>query len=1075
MNSPTTPPKENFYSHLARFFVENKQLSLLLTLASFAFGFLAFLETPKQYNPEITLPAFRVVTEYPGATADEVERQVTNEVENKLAEIPGVDEMSSVSFSGGKSVVTVIFEIGTDLDASKTEVIQKIQANLHLAPMGVRAPLIQQVDPENVPVMTIAISSEDTSEEGLRMFAYDLKEELKTVPGVTNIEVKGGRTRALSVWLDPERMTAAGLSAADVIRTIEANNIRINGGALEGAVEDIPVEVDGNLTTKEDLARLVVGGTPLAPVAIEDVGRVEDGYASTRQMVGSATAGTSTSSATVFLSFAKTQGENITSVTGAVEQRLEELKEGSVVPDGVTLAITRNEGETAREEIAMLTEHLAFAIGIVTITLIFFLGLRAALVVATAIPLTLALVFIAGYFFDQTINRITLFALIFSLGLLVDDAIVVIENIYRHFSHKKESKTDAIAHATGEVGMGVLLSTVTAVVVFVPMGLVTGMMGAYMGPIAFFAPVARLMSLFVAYTLSPYIASLFLKEGHAGDSIHAEGEQHSKLELLYSRFIHRLLDDRRLQNRILLGTLGIVVVAFLLPVFEFVHFRMLPKADKEQFAVWIDMPDTTALPKTVAFTSAVKEVLLGDPTVRSVEYFIGTAPVTDFNGLFRGSDMRVASNQASMKVALTPTDARTEKSEEIVARLRRTIAEEVPSAADVRVRLVEDPPGPPVLSTLLVRVKGPNKEVREDIARDLSALFRETEGVVDVDSTLSQGAMQERIVIDHEKLTRSGLAAAQVAEAVTTALSGTPVAIAHLESREHTAITVRFDEAARDELNDLSRISVRSTTGQLVPLGSVARIETAQLPEQILHDNRETVTMVMGETDGRSVVYVVKDLIKELRSYRLPGGTGELEDWNLYGLTFRDTVSHEVYRLEWGGEFEMTLDNFRDLGIAMLVSYFLIYLILVAQFRSFRSPGLIMSTIVLGFAGVLPGFALLDATSGMYFSATSMIGAIALGGIVVGNAILLLDFIEQLRRRGQSTKMAIIGACQTRLRPIMLTSITAILGSVVIVTDPVWSGLAWAIVFGLSLSTILTLVIFPVLYYRYGTGETMEG
>lgn len=1069
MTEHETPPKENFYAHIARFFVENKQLSLLLTIASFAFGVLAFVETPKQYNPEITLPAFRIVTEYPGATAEEVERQVTNEVENILAEIPGVDKMNSVSLSGGKSVVTVIFKIGTDLDASKTEVIQKIQANLHLAPMGVRAPLIQQVDPENVPVMTLALSSTETSQEGLRQFAYDLKEELKTVSGVTNIEINGGRTRAISVFLDPERMNAAGVSASEVIGVISANNLRINGGSLEGTTEDTAVEIDGNLTSKEQVARLVVGGSPHSPVLIEDIGRVEDGYEQTRQVVGAASVGdTAASSSTVFLSYAKTQGANITAVTSGVEQKLETLREDGFIPEGVSVEVTRNEGETAREEIAMLTEHLAFAIGIVTVTLIFFLGLRAALVVATAIPLTLALVFIAGYFFDQTINRITLFALIFSLGLLVDDAIVVIENIYRHFSHKKESKTDAIARATGEVGMGVLLSTVTAVVVFVPMGLVTGMMGAYMGPIAFFAPVARLMSLFVAYTLSPYIASIFLKEGHAGDSIHEEGEHHSKLEILYSRFIHRLLDDRGLQNRILLATLGVVVIAFLLPVFEFVHFRMLPKADKEQFAVLIDMPDGTALPKTEAFSRAVTDVLLGDPTIRSVEYFIGTAPVVDFNGLFRGSDMRVSSNQASLKVSLTETGDRSEKSEEIVSRLRQTVSTEVPAPEDVRVRFVEDPPGPPVLSTLLVRVKGSNPEVRADIARDLTAFFRATPGVVDVDSSLSQGASEEKVVIDHEKLTRSGLSVAQVTQAVSTALAGTRVGIAHVESRENTAVIVRYASDARSETSDLSRISVRNSAGQLVPLLSVARLETVQLPEVITHDKREPMTMVMGETDGRSVVYVVKDLIKSLFSYELPGKTGELESWNLYGLTFRDRVTHEVYRIEWGGEFEMTLDNFRDLGLAMLVSYFLIYLILVAQFRSFRSPGLIMSTIVLGFAGVLPGFALLDALSGMYFSATSMIGAIALGGIVVGNAILLLDFIEQLRTRGQSVKMAIIGACQTRLRPIMLTSITAILGSIVIVADPVWSGLAWAIVFGLSLSTVLTLVIFPILYYRYG-------
>lgn len=1069
MNTTPSPQeeKENIYAHIARFFVQNKQLSLLLTLASFVFGIMAFIATPKQYNPEITLPAFRIVTEYPGATADEVERFVTNEVENKLAELPGVDTLSSYSFDGGRSVVLVTFEIGTDLDQSKTEVIQKMQANLHLAPLGVGAPLIQQVDPENVPVMTLAISSREISQDGLRAYAFDLREDLKTIPGVTNIEVSGGRSRVLSVTLLPDALAARNVSVNEVEGAIRANDLRMRVGVIEGVERNTSFVLDGSITSSETLARLVVGGSPASPVYLEDVAAISDGYGVVESHVGLSVRDIPEDAHTVFLSLAKTQGVNVTNVTTAVHERVDELVSLRMVPDSVELEVTRDEGEIAGEEIMVLTEHLALAIAIVTITLIFFLGFRAALVVATAIPLTLALVFIAGYFFDQTINRITLFALIFSLGLLVDDAIVVVENIHRRFLHKREGRVDAIAHATGEVGMGVLLSTVTAIIVFVPMGLVTGMMGAYMGPIAFFAPIARLMSLFVAYSLSPYIASIFLKESEKGDSLHEEKEEHSRLDAAYTRFIHRILDDRSLQNKILVGTLVGVVLAFALPVVELVHFRMLPKADKEQFYVYVDMPVGTALPSTREFADAVKSSILTDPEVKAVEYFVGTPPVADFNGLFRGSDMRDRPEHATMKVSLTHPKERSVTSEEIVTRVRADLSSEYGDVPDVRLRLVEDPPGPPVLSTLLARVKGPDSAVRDDIARDLLALFRATPGVVDLDTGIASGVTEEVLMIDHEKLARSGLSVSEVATALRTALSGNAVAVARLGEMEESKIIVRFAGDGRDDIADIGRVTLKNATGQAVALSSVTRIERVALPAPIVHDERESASIVMGETEGRAVVYVVKDLIIALMDYKLPSGNGELLDWNLYGLTYRDTESNEEYRIEWGGEFEMTLDNFRDLGLAMLVSYFLIYVVLVAQFRSFRTPMLIMSTIILGFAGVLPGFALLDFSSGLYFSATSMIGIIALGGIVVGNAILLLDFIEQLRARGRSVKMSIIGACQTRLRPIMLTSLTAVLGSAVIVVDPVWSGLAWAFIFGLSLSTVLTLVIFPILYLRF--------
>lgn len=1054
--------KENSYTRTARFFVQNKQLSLLLVIVSFVFGFLAFYNTPKQYDPEITLPAFRIVTSFPGATAEEVEKLVTAPVEDKLIEITGVDKISSQSIGGGQSIVTVIFKIGSGLDASKTQVIEKMQSNLNLAPLGVGSPLIQQIDPENVPVMTIAITGKEFTQEGLRAFAFDIKEKLKSVPGVTNIEISGGKKRQLTVLLNPQRLTERGVSIQEVTQAIRGHNARFATGYIEGEKTTIPVIVDGTITQGSDLKKIRVGGDVYAPVYLEDVATIDDGY----EVVDHEVWFTKKNEKevmredAVYLSFAKAKGVNISDVTSSAKEEIEKLTT-TFVPDGISLEITRDEGETAHEEIMTLTEHLVLAVTIVTLTLMFFLGLRVALVVATAIPLTLALVFITGYIFDNSINRITLFALIFSLGLLVDDAIVVVENIHRHFAKKEKNKTESIAHATGEVGTGVLLSTITAVVVFAPMGLVTGMMGAYMGPIAFFAPVARLASLFVAYTLSPYLASLFLNEHVTHE------EKLSWYEVYYNRIIETILRNRKLQNGILLGMIGMVIITFSFPFVGLVHFRMLPKADKEQFYVYVDLPDDTSLLTTHRTAIAIEEKLLTQKEVKSIETFVGAPAVADFNGLFRGGNMRTMRSQATIKVDLVPHGERNKKSEEIVVESRKLLGEMYDNQPTVRLKLVEDPPGPPVLSTFLARIQGPDEKMREDITRDIAGMMKSIPGVVDMDSTLPTNTNTVSLRIKREKLALSGLSGAEVVQAVQLALQGEAVSVAHLNTQENTNIVVRFEKGSRDALADISAIHIKNTSGDMISLASVTERTTGEIDSPILHDKRKEITMLTAETEGRAIVYVTKDLIVKLLDYRLPDAQGELVSWNLFGLTYRDAVSHEEYRIEWGGEFEMTLENFRDLGLAMLVAYLLIYIILVAQFKSFKSSALIMTTILMGFAGVLPGFAFLDFFFGVYFSATSMIGAIALGGIVVGNAILLLDFIEQKREQGAPVEVAIIEACKTRLKPIMLTSITAVLGAVVIVADPVWSGLAWALIFGLSLSTILTLVIFPVLYYRF--------
>jgi len=1095
----------NIYAKIAHNFATNKQLSLLLVITTLIGGVFAFLITPKQYNPEITLPAFRIITEYPGASAEEVEKQVTNIIENKLYEIPGLDETFSQSYNGGLSIVTLMFKIGADEEVAKTKVYEKIYSNLDLSPLGINKPIIKQINPENVAILNLAISSNDYSSEGLRELAFDLKEELKTIKNVTKIEIKGGKTKKLIIEMSPEQMSALSISIQDIENAVKGNNLNFPGGTIENDSEYIPVDIEGSLN-QESLKKTQVGGTTENPIYLEDVAQVFEGYETDNNYVKFSSKNSHASNPsssqenqdpdpgttkthhyknTVFLAISKQKGTNGVNVSNALQKKITILN-NTLVPEDVTLTTVRDEGLTAQKAINGLTSNLLTSILIVTIILILFLKLRAALVVALAIPLTLSLVLLSGFLLGKNVNRITLFALILSLGLLVDSATVVIENIYRNLStyyenlrrhaeiesheafdpdllepHDSRTREEVIAESVGEVGGGLLSSTITSVIVFAPMSFITGMMGAYMGPIAFFVPAALIASLLVAYTLSPYLATQFLTAKSFQNQKHETKEKG-----LYARSIASIIGSQTKRLILLFITFTLILITFSFPVLEFIHFRMLPTADKEQFYLYIDAPEHYSLQETEAVALKAENFILEHPEVVSIQSYIGTSIVLDFNGLFKGADSRQNANQATLKINLTIPEERKEKSEEIVQELRPKLIKHFAQDPQLKFKLIEDPPGPPVLSTLLARIKGPDPEMSEQIALDILAMYNNTDKVVDIDSSLSSGISRKLISINHQKLAHSGLNAAQVATSIHTALKGKEISIAHLNTQENNNILLKYKADARDQIKDLDLIQIRNNQEELIALDSIATISDTGTIPTIWHDDREQTVYVNAELSGRPVVYAVKDLIFKLREYKLPNQTGQLKSWNLFGFTYIDNESGQEYHLEWGGEFEMTLENFRDLGLAMIVAFFLIYVVLVAQFKSFSSAILIMTSIGLAFGGVLPGFAILDKL-GVPFTATSMIGLIALGGIVVNNSIILLEFIEQLQKeKGHSLHEAILIATETRFRPIVLTSITTILGSLTIASDPVWSGLAWAIIFGLTLSTILTLVIFPVLYYQ---------
>lgn len=1073
--------KLNFAGKTAKFFVENSALSILVLIGIIAFGIFTYILTPKQYNPTVVMPVFRVQVEYLGATAEEVEQYITLELEERLADIPGVDAIYSRSIDGGVSIVTVEFNIGEDLEMAKTRVQSKIAASLNEMQPGMQNPLIQPISPDDVPIVTIGFASGTLSQNEVRNQIIPIMDELREIPGVANLEVHGGERRALRIILDPSRMQDRRISPQEIEQAIAANNIHYTVGTIRNEEYLQEVTVDGALSvdTLRDLY--------LKPdVRLQDIATIVDGYTektsyvrvSRREQEGEPV---------VFLSIAKRKDESTVAIADTILTELALIMEHPEYSE-LDYQVYRNDGEVAAEAVFGLGTSLVQSIAIVSLVLMLFLGFRSAILVAFAIPLSLALVFAAGYFTDQTINRITLFALILSLGLLVDSATVVIDNISR-YAKKSLPLPTSISLAVNEVGMGLLLSTITSVIVFLPTSQISGLMGAYMGPLSFFVPMALLMSLLVAYTMTPFLASVAFRSSQTDPEAEAEAprshpikkvfhwlstpfraiaDSFELLTRLYQVNLRWLLEAKWRQYLFLGVTFSLLLVVLTFPVLELVHFRMLPGADKRQYYVYIDGPEGTDLGQSLKVSDMAVALLLQDTYTQSVQEFIGVAPVIDFNGLYKGAEQRTGRHFITLRVNITPPQQRAMQSGEIVSRMRdyfsRNPVMQVYEQSGFTVQFIEDPPGPPVQATLVAKIKGPDPAIRRAVAQDMMAKMRATEGVVDIQSSIETPYPRTTFVIDYDKANRSGIATAHVVDALQVATDGRNIGQYHLpEHNEFSYITLEYPPEARNQLQDLGRIFIKSQMGHNIPLSELVIPVSGRQTPALIRDERGSTTYVTAEMDNRSVVYAVIDLMFDLigNDYQFPN-EGEMESWDLFGLHYQDR-QQDAYAISWGGEWEMTLENFRDLGLAMIVAFILIYAVLIAQFRSFLAPALIMTTIPLGLIGILPGFAVLDAAWGTFLTATSLIGFIALMGIVVNNAILYLEYYSQSLAEDQTVYEALLAAGEARLRPILLTSATTVLGSLTIANDPVWSGLAWAIVFGLSLSALFTLGVFPIL------------
>jgi multidrug efflux pump subunit AcrB len=1041
---------------LARIFISSR-LTPLLIVASLLIGLGAIALLPREEEPQIVVPMIDVFVEMPGATAREVEQRITRPMEKLLWEIPGVEYIYSTS-SPGMAMTIVRFKVGQNEEESIVRLNQKLYANLDLIPPGSSHPLVKPRSIDDVPILALTLSSERYDHFTLRAIAAQLHDSLKEVPDVSAVTIIGGDRRRLNVTLDPERMAAHGISPAALTPIFRQFNAQLQAGSFSSGNVEHLVETGGFLQSAEDAGALVIGVDAGRPLFLRNVATITDGpeEPATYVFAGARgeTEGTGAIQPAVTVAVAKRKGTNATTLAQLLLEKVDGLK-GSLIPSEVAVTVTRNYGETAAAKSNELLFHMAIAIVSVVLLMWLALGRRESAIVAIAIPVTLGLTLAVFYLFGYTLNRVTLFALIFSIGILVDDAIVVVENIVRHLrlpGNDGRSLTRIAIDAVSEVGNPTILATFAVIAAILPMGFVSGLMGPYMRPIPVGASAAMIFSLLVAFIVTPWAAIRLLKR--RGESTHAEESWSTKV---YRRSMRPLIFDWRWRTLFLAAVGFLLVAAVMLFPLRAVTVKMLPFDDKSEFQVIVDMPEGTTLEKTAAVAREIGMALEQVPEVLNYQLYTGTASPYNFNGLVRHYFLRSGPHVADIQVNLLPRSERKAQSHDIAKRVRELI-QPIGALHGANLKVAEVPPGPPVLQTLVAEIYGPDYERQIEIAAQVEAVFRSVEGVVDVDSYVEALQPAFRFDIDREKAALNGVTAEQIASTLRLALSGTEVGLLHdPEAREDVPITLRLPRESRSGIDDLRSLRLTGTSGTLVPLGEVVTVHETTRERSIYHKNLMPVVYVTGDVAGaaESPVYAILELNRRLQQLALPEG------YVLERFVARQPATTARYSMKWDGEWHITYEVFRDLGIAFAVVLILIYILVVGWFESFVTPLTIMAAIPFSLIGILPAHAMM----GAFFTATSMIGFIAGAGIVVRNSIILVDFIELRLRQGMPLAEAVIDAGAVRFRPMMLTAAAVVVGASVILFDPIFQGLALALMAGEIASLFLSRVTVPVLYY----------
>ena len=1038
---------------IAKTFIKSK-LTPLIILASIILGLFAVVVTPREEEPQIIVPMADVFVQYPGASAKDVEARVTKPMEKLLWEIKGVEYVYSV-VKPGMNMTIVRFYVGQNQEDSIVKLYNKLMSNYDRIPQGVSPPLVKVRSIDDVPILSLTMSSKSPHYTGyeLRRVATEVADTLKKGNDVSEITVIGGQKRQLKVTFDPIKLNGYNLSPLQIIQSLQKSNFVSESGKFATGNNEFVVQTGGFLDNADDVQNLVVGTSNSIPIYLRDVATIEDTAEEPSNYVFNYDKKTGTNEA-VTIALSKKKGANATNVAEDAIKKIEAMK-GQIIPHDINITVTRNYGETAKDKSDELLEHMLIATISVIILIALFLGKREAAVVAVAVPVTLALTLLISFLMGYTLNRVTLFALIFSIGILVDDAIVVVENIHRHFKMGKADEKTAI-EAVDEVGNPTILATFTVVASLLPMAFVSGLMGPYMRPIPVGASAAMVFSLLVAFIVSPWLSYIVLKNVKKDGTSH--DDEGGKFIEKYKEILTPLIEDRNKRIKAITVIAALLGVAVLLIPLKAVQFKMLPFDNKSELQLMVDMPAGTTLEQTAMVVQELGKYIQSVPEVVNYQSYIGTSAPYNFNGLVRHYFLRQGSNEADIQINFLSKNERNKQSHQIAKELRPDL-KKIADKYNAKIKLAEIPPGPPVISTLVAEVYGPDGDRQIEIAHQIKDIFNNSKGVVDVDWLVEADKSKITFEVDKEKAALSGIGTDVIAQSLQSALGGTSAGLIHLNNeKEPVEIFVRMPVNERANIESLRAVNIPTLTGQFVPLSELVKQKNGIEDKTIYHKNLKRVTYVTGDVAGavESPVYAVLDMQQKVAKLKLSNGD-KLQQFNIAMPWMEDQ-----YSVKWDGEWHITLEVFRDMGIAFAAVLLLIYVLVVAWFKDFITPLVIMAPIPLTLVGILPGHLIF----GAFFTATSMIGFIALSGIIVRNSILLVDFIQLEQKNGIPLKDAVIKAGAVRFRPIVLTALAVVVGSFVMFFDPIFQGLAIAMMFGAVVATILTLIIVPIVYYE---------
>ena len=1053
--------QEGISGKIAQAFM-NSKLTILLMIGLMIIGVYSSFLIPREEEPQINVPMADIMVGYPGASPKEVESRVAKPLEKIISNIKGVEHVHTMAMNG-QAMLIVQFYVGQDVERSYVKLYDELAKHENLFPQGVYKPMVKTRSIDDVPMLGITLWSEKQDDYQLRQIAEEVTSEIEKVKDVAITKEIGGNNRELKVILDKDRMSENGVDALGIMQMIQANNGSSQSGSFVENDEEFLVTTGQFLSNAEDVENLVVGVNKNMPVYLKQVATITDGPSTPRSYVsfgyGKANEQFKTAKSeypAVTISVGKVKGADAMKISDKILTKVEQLKK-TIIPDDVHVEVTRNYGETASHKVGELLLHLGIAIIAVTVLVILAMGWRGGLVVFFSVPLTFALTLFAYYLLGYTLNRITLFALVFVVGIVVDDSIIIAENMHRHFKMKRLPFKQAAIYAINEVGNPTILATFTVIAAILPMAFVSGMMGPYMSPMPIGASIAMLLSLFVALTVTPYLGYHLLQEKEEQAHKHAEGLETNLIYKIYSKIERPFLDNSFKRRLLLAGTVVLLMGSILMFFTKSVVVKMLPFDNKNEFQVVIDMPEGSTLERTSAVTREIAQYVSTQPEVVNYQNYVGTSAPITFNGLVRHYDMRGGSNMADIQVNLLHKEDRDLQSHDIAKAMRPEI-QKIAKKYGANVKLIEVPPGPPVLSTLVAEIYGPDYEEQIKVAQQVQTILQNTTDIVDIDWMVEDHQTEFRLEVDKEKAMLNGIAPQQVVGNLTYLLKEYPVSNLYDEnSNDNVSIVLSLDDKDKTSLQDIQNLKIKGNQGNMIPISDLVKVRKDTLQKTIYRKDQKRVVYVTADMAGtlESPVYAILGMNEKLSKMKIPKG------YKINELYMEQPTDESDYTVKWDGEWQITLEVFRDLGVAFMVVIVIIYMLIVGWFQNFKTPIVMMLAIPLSLIGIVLGHWMLNA----YFTATSFIGMIALAGVMVRNSVLLIDFIEIRLNEGVALKQAIIEAGAVRTTPILLTTGAVVIGASIILFDPIFQGLAISLVAGAIVSTVLTLIVVPLIYY----------